>query len=148
MKDVQPGMTYVYVVKTNGAGPGFARIPDVAVSNSTNMTRPGQAAAEKEYPITVSATASAGQVTITWTEKTLPGEVVQYNTYRMDHEIPEGVIGGDNVGTVTPGEKQFTDTTAVAGQVYYYKVVATVKVSGGNPPTQYIQSSQAFATAQ
>jgi hypothetical protein len=48
-----------------------------------------------------------------------------------------------------PGsEKQFIDTTVVAGKVYYYKVVATVKVSGGNPPTQYIQSSQAFATAQ
>jgi fibronectin type 3 domain-containing protein len=88
-------------------------------------------------PGNTKATATTGQIRVTWTASTDNVGVVRYNVYRSNSSNTLG----SQIGTATT--TAYTDTTTVAGTFYVYRVKAVD--AAGNLSSQ---SNPASATAR
>lgn len=74
-------------------------------------------------PVLTLTNEASGRVTIRWEAI---DDAVEYKVYRAESE------GGTYTRVKVTEETAYTDTTAAAGQTYYYKVIAVAANTGGN----------------
>lgn len=130
-KDLEPEVTYYYVLKTNGDGPSGEKVPDVAVSNQVGVAVPFF---NTKNIILLSATSKKKEIKIIWTKENMPGSVELYTVYRSTESLPGSAVGpnvrGSNKNILKTFNDYGFDAPMVNGQTYFYKIVATVKIPG------------------
>jgi hypothetical protein len=92
----------------------------VAVGNSANQAMTDDCTASTA-PQNLDATGGVGSNTLTWTAPSSNGgsSIVNYKIYRGTNSGPTTLLA--TIGAVTT----YTDTTAVVGTIYYYRIKAT-----------------------
>ena len=129
------GTTYYYkVTASNSAGEG-------TLSNERFAT-PVAAATVPGAPSLDSATAGSGSVALAWTAPASNGgaAITGYRVYR-------GTFSGGETFLATLGNVTgFTDSTAVNGTTYYYKVTASNSVGEGGLSNERFATPVAVAT--
>ncbi len=109
------GTAYTFtVVAKNAVGPGSSSPASTPV---TPATVPGA-------PRTLAASASALSITVTWAAPRSSGGT-RIRSYEVFRGTTSGTVGARPLATVGPTTLEFTDTSAAAGVLYYYEVVAT-----------------------
>ncbi|MHB8220885.1 MAG: fibronectin type III domain-containing protein [Acidimicrobiales bacterium] len=109
------GTSYTFkVVAKNTVGTGPASPASTSV---TPATVPGA-------PRTLASSASAVSITVTWAAPLSSGGAA-LRSYEVFRGTSPGTVGTRPLATVGPTTLKFTDTSAAAGVLYYYEVVAT-----------------------
>lgn len=120
------GTVYYYVVSaTNPSGEGLDSSPPVAVQ--AGLTAP-------LAPTNVVAASGIGQVTVSWTA---PAFATSYTVLRSD--TPGGPFT-PLAGAIDIAATNFSDTTGLAGSIYYYAV--TAKNAAGPSPQSAVDPGQ------
>lgn len=118
----EEGQRYYYKVKaisgTSGADSDYSAV----VSRVRDLPRP---------TVTISNVASSGKIKLTWEE--VEG-AVEYKVYRADSK------NGDYKLMKTTDGTTYTNSSAVAGNAYYYKVVAVAENTDANSAASAVVS--------
>ena len=108
------GKTYYYKVVANASKAAADSAYSTAKSRTCDLERP---------VVTISVVASSGKPRLSW--KAIEG-AVNYTVYRSTSS------SGTYTKMLTTKNTYYTNTNAVAGKTYYYKVVANASVSAAN----------------
>nr|WP_147654326.1 hypothetical protein [Methanomassiliicoccus luminyensis] len=138
--DVVDGVTYYYkVTATNrfGEGPMSNEASGKAIS-STTPSESGPSA-----PTGVTASISDGQIVISWHDPINTGGLrCNFEVYRgISPNWMELLMGSRLQGTYG---NSYTDTTAEAGQLYYYYVVAVNSNGQDSEPSTMVTANKPF----
>lgn len=133
---VSAGMTYGYKV--------------TAVDNSSNessgtflnVTTPSPDTTAPSIPTGLTAVAGDNQVSLSWNANTEP-DLSGYNIYRSTDDISYSILNQSIVTTNT-----YTDTTALNGIMYYFKITALDTNVNESSPTNYVTATPVATVVQ
>jgi hypothetical protein len=121
------GEYMLFIVNKNGV-PAIAPFLQIPLASTTDTTPPST-------PTGLTATASGGSVSLSWTASTDNVGVTGYNVYRS---TVSGFTPSPSTLIASPTGTSYTDTSLTAG-TYYYKV--TAKDAAGNVSSPSTQAS-------